>query len=568
MDVGLDDEQRHVPINNRRQSACLLIGAGGTGKTTIILKLLLEVFLEFFPTEQSGLERYLIATFSHGQGDAISNETFRAKFVHSAASYRVASLRTKHLALKSKQQEMTNRWQNKILLIQDEASLIPGMVQNMFLYRTMRARQGVHLLDPVAYGSQNHLFGHLPIVIIAGDFLQIKPANEISIADDLRALQHAGKNVHPEHTAAQEAILGISDVIHLKKSRRFLDDDMPAITTTMRLSTDDNPIAEQMLSKLRARSIDVCQSELRSDLFQQGHVVGIYWEHIARAMVERAHRDAQRLNLPPLCIQAADQRRKLLSKTLDAQLVHALLTVPNLHRTGKLPGMLLLHEGMLVRFTDVLSPHLGLVKDKLCRVVSVVLHPADQKRIENLSPGYRQFFPHFLPKGTWVQVLKFNCAPLATCLREHWHAHNYKIQSGQEASLVFVELVHAEFTVEVSVGGEKQEVRAIRYQFPLTHGMLRTAYAAQGLTLEGGVLVDLRRAGGLSDDDWWLAIYVMLSRARKLENLILFGFNTQVEELLKRGPPQNLRKVTADLEAKAAATMLSLATWPEYDALG
>jgi len=31
--------------------------------------------------------------------------------------------------------------------------------------------------------------------------------------------------------------------------------------------------------------------------------------------------------------------------------------------------------------------------------------------------------------------------------------------------------------------------------------MLRTAYSAQGLTLDGGMLVDLRRAGGLEDDD-------------------------------------------------------------------
>ena len=63
---------------------------------------------------------------------------------------------------------------------------------------------------------------------------------------------------------------------------------------------------------------------------------------------------------------------------------------------------------------------------------------------------------------------------------------------------------------------------------------LCTAYAAQGLTLHGGVVVDLRRAGGLGDDDWWLAIYVMLSRARQLTNLILVGFTEQVEELLRK----------------------------------
>ena len=53
--------------------------------------------------------------------------------------------------------------------------------------------------------------------------------------------------------------------------------------------------------------------------------------------------------------------------------------------------------------------------------------------------------------------------------------------------------------------------------------MIRTAYSAQGLTLEGGVVVDLRRAGGLQDDDWFLAIYVLLSCAQGLRNMILLA---------------------------------------------
>ena len=51
---------------------------------------------------------------------------------------------------------------------------------------------------------------------------------EISIADDLDALRQAGTAVHPEHHTAQDAILGIADVIHLTKSKRFLDEAMPA----------------------------------------------------------------------------------------------------------------------------------------------------------------------------------------------------------------------------------------------------------------------------------------------------------------------------------------------------
>ena len=84
--------------------------------------------------------------------------------------------------------------------------------------------------------------------------------------------------------------------------------------------------------------------------------------------------------------------------------------------------------------------------------------------------------------------------------------------------------------------------------------------------MDGGVVVDLRRAGGLEDDDWWLAIYVMLSRARKLTNMILLGLTPQVEDLLRRGPPANLINVTERLEKAANRTMASLKVWPAYDA--
>jgi hypothetical protein len=48
--------------------------------------------------------------------------------------------------------------------------------------------------------------------------------------------------------------------------------------------------------------------------------------------------------------------------------------------------------------------------------------------------------------------------------------------------------------------------------------------------------------------------------------MILLGFTAQVEELLRRGPPENLIQVTARLEEVANTTMDSLAHWPAYDA--
>ena len=163
----------------------------------------------------------------------------------------------------------------------------------------------------------------------------------------------------------------------------------------------------------------------------------------------------------------------------------------------------------------------------------------------------------------WRKRLQSSKSVLAVSREEEFA--NVTEHAADAKTLFFVELVHADFKIDLKIGDETEKIEVIRWQFPLLHGMLRTAYSAQGLTLDGGVVLDLRRAGGLEDSDWWLAIYVMLTRGRKLENLILLGFTDQVEELLRRGPPPYLRQLTDKLEAKAALTFERLRLWPAYD---
>ena len=154
-----------------------------------------------------------------------------------------------------------------------------------------------------------------------------------------------------------------------------------------------------------------CKKELSTDLFKDGHVIGMYWENIARSMVERANRDAQFLDVPLFCWQAADQRHSRKNKAIDKQLTHQLLTVPNPHRTGKLQGMLLVHENMVVRLADVLAPQLGLVKDKLAVVVKVDLHHEDQKRLDRREAGFCHFFRTTWPKVSGWNYLKERIRP-------------------------------------------------------------------------------------------------------------------------------------------------------------
>ena len=117
-----------------------------------------------------------------------------------------------------------------------------------------------------------------------------------------------------------------------------------------------------------------------------------------------------------------------------------------------------------------------------------------------------------MAKGIWVKLLKGKSSPMEDALLKTWEEQSENVagHADDAKTLFFVELMHAEFKIDLKIGEDNEKIEVIRWQCPLLHGMLRTAYSAQGLTWDGGVLVDLRRAGGLEDDDWWLAMYVML----------------------------------------------------------
>ena len=217
---------------------------------------------------------------------------------------------------------------------------------------------------------------------------------------------------------------------------------------------------------------------------------------------------------------------------------------------------------MEVRLSDVLAAHCGLVKDQRARVFKVVLHETDQRALDDLPQGYRRFAPTRMARSVWLRLEKSKGLPLSSDVAAAFAGEpqgarpaQRNADEGVAGSMIVLELVGAEFTCNVTIDGQTVPMHVVRWQFPLTHAMIRTAFSAQGMTLEGGVIVDLRRAGGLQDDDWWLAIYVMLSRARKLKHLILVGFTEQVEDLLRRGPPPHLSKLTANLEKKAMDTL-------------
>ena len=97
-----------------------------------------------------------------------------------------------------------------------------------------------------------------------------------------------------------------------------------------------------------------------------------------------------------------------------------------------------------------------------------------------------------------------------------------------------------------------------RYGFMLTHANYLTATASQGRTIRAPVTIDCGRihqegAMGMGDDTWWLNLYVMLSRATKMEHMLLI--RPPSRELLERGPPAAVRSALEIFEMREQKSM-------------
>ena len=80
-----------------------------------------------------------------------------------------------------------------------------------------------------------------------------------------------------------------------------------------------------------------------------------------------------------------------------------------------------------------------------------------------------------------------------------------------------------------------------------------TSTAAQGHTIRTGVTIDCARVPpqgqqGMSEDTWWFHLYVMLSRATRMSDMLLL--RPPPRDLLERGPPEAIATALETFEKK------------------
>jgi hypothetical protein len=258
----------------------------------------------------------------------------------------------------------------------------------------------------------------------------------------------------------------------------------------------------------------------------------------------RARRDSRALGKPLVFLQAADE----VSTITDNEVFARMLNVVNIHKTGHMHGVFPAHEGMRVRLTQKYNATAGLVQEQKGTIICFVFNEEDSGQYAATGAG-EMFRPRCLPAGIWLQLDDFSSSPI--------HGDVRGLLTGDEAEkqakgLFFLPVMEDTFSWRSS------ENHAItRYGFTLTHANYLTSTAAQGFTIRLGVAIDCARLPpqglqGLHDDFWWFHLYVMFSRATRMQDMLLLRPPTK--EFLERGPPGHIVRALAKFETKRLNT--------------
>ena len=548
-------EQDDVPMQDRQQFIFLLMGQGGSGKTAIVQEIVLPAVDFIFPPEEPPASSSIIVCASWAQAQNISTPAHKAVSCHNATMMRVQSYRNRDMMPDNKKTALQEKLGARRALVIEEVSMISPAMYNMLLFRFYHARlKQWQIPQERYYVKKPCAFGRIPLVLHLGDFLQLRPTAAMSLLTDLTALPptREDKDVPAEYQDAAKLFLSTDLCYELTTTNRFREDEggrqLQEVVTFMRDPQSQNSAAYKKVSKLwQKMCINDADGEvdarLREPRFQQGHMLAMFWETCGPWMSMRAQHDATALHTPLFCLQAADQA----SPPLEAPDAALLANLYNPHDTGGIMGMLLLHLGMRVRLTESICKAKGLVKDAEGVVMRIVLHPKDEDRAANAfnsaSPGTTVYLTH-VPIGIWLKMDKYDEAPDVENL-----AHATNLSDSDVQSLVLLE------PSKCLMPFKWKEYQIYRSGFALTHAMVRTSTACQGKTYDMGVLIDCaKRETGqhpTQADDYWLHMYVMLSRATTLRDIVLI--RAPPESFLLQGPPADLKKRLAVFRTRVTA---------------
>ena len=330
------------------------------------------------------------------------------------------------------------------------------------------------------------------------------------------------------------------------------------LKTTMRYQGD--PVLSRILLKMRTVAEDRSEVQLTPEEWQvlqstdvnhgaslEGtelrYQAAYGWSHVCMAQWIRSVHSAAHHKETLFLVSARDYIANVSNRDLRA-VRDALLHVPNMNSTGRLPAVALVHLKMKVRLTVTICPSQAPV-DSQGVIEHIELDVVDRTRWERNKTQ-----PIFVLLMHPTLLVKID---------------DSEIDSGLGPGIVAVEAKLSEpfrITVEIPSGGAAEhavtkslDVRTRRKQLATTIITASTLYTLQGTTTIPGLIYHFKVPRRLSAAMKWIATYMALSRVRSLQEFRGIGLSEDIRDIINGGPPEGpLTNFLSMFEDKAEET--------------
>ena len=323
----------------------------------------------------------------------------------------------------------------------------------------------------------------LPFVVTCGDPLQLPPVPASS------SLLAEPENTSREHRAAEQMFADQDYVCKLSTAMRFESDPtLQSILEKMRTPREDRAnlvLTAQEWKVLQGTDIEHGAS---LDGTEMWHQAGYPWTIVCMAQWMRSQLSAVHHKTTLFLCPAKDYIQNVEPRDL-LHVRNELIKVPNMNKTGRLPGIALLHLQMRVRITATICPRLAPV-DTTGSIVSIELEQCDRIRMEQDSAP---------------RIFLLRKQPVVLVLLDDSNE-----DTGFGAGIIAVSptLTSEPFYLEIDVPflgapehkPKRVKVKATRMQLPLVIQNASTLYTLQGATADPGLIFHWRFPALLSKE--------------------------------------------------------------------
>ena len=530
------------------QSMVLLHGQGGSGKTEVI-DIVRKVARRFLKGERA-------MASSNSAARVVGGDT-----IHSACHMHGKMGFTLDRLENGITDDFIDEWADVDLLVIDEISMVSPRLLGALSYRLCCARQQKGA-DKFLYHQLGNIFGGVPLNILAGDFMQLPPFEGHVRVSLLLRPKNAVDDAGSDTVAMRGYNLfweGLTDILFLNKTFRFKDfetdppEDCPVLPRLFEYMREPKGegMPKDLWEALRSMAVSgVDDPRLREPRIRNGYRMAIVWEAVCRLMQYRSLKEAGEAGQTLMYVQAIDVPAKGTSG-LTASDFRKALQVVNMTKTGSRLGMCPLFVGMRVRLTGKIAAKFFIVQDAVGEVVRIVF---DEREFASQRSDWRSNVDHadrkrgftrlrYMPRGVLVAI------------------DGFKRDNGFGEGVVLVrpmkgewDYVHHEY-----VHGRRiqRKIKMKRVNFPLAPEKERTVQSAQGLSMDAAMMM-LDKPGTMTFEDWWLHVYVMLSRVRTARQILIFGLPPK--SLFEMGPPKFIAAGLARLRDMARRQLARIAS--------